>query len=1191
MDIRELKIREEVKEREFEPAVDLASVVKREAPPFILNPIDFFERTHLTDNIKSLIIKSLMNILGLRSAIVGDRDYEAVSNLIVLPSEFGGGKTHSLILLYHVYNIINNSRSKEEAYNKLSVLDSDIADFVSKYWSELKAKPIKVVVIDCKVSELAPSPVEPIKIAGREIKTLWGYLGYELGRYELVNEADRRETAPYANVLFSLLNESHSLVLIDEIGRYYDESGLPPTSISNFLMNLAEALSKHTARGVSVVISLPYKVVKEKAREPKVMKYVHREELVEAIDMVLSRPHIEIIKPVGRKDLAEILRKRIFAHRGGEYEKFVEEFIAKELGKEYPNQVRSVLDDKRFWKRIKETYPFHPEFLEVLEKLAYKLPYLQKTRDALRITVQVVQAIRDGLFDWLENDINLIMPYHIPLFVDEVLTGILLRNAPRDYSVFRLVLGGNVVIPYTLVNLKKMSKGKMMENLLPDHLKTLKEEDMKLAVKLASIIWLHSLVGLGLPINMGVYPTTEKLIYSVSPTEEDVKGVLERLRVLLPQLIVHGDPESAKARWFFANVPSIEELIEMLRKNIPDEQAKNYLAQLLEDGLKGRRGRGRPSRESRITPEVFKDEYSKVVRKVGEVPKELKDSNEPVAVIFADIVNKESLLELLKGRNNLVVLAPCVEGFDEPQPLSSEDRKGISELAYLDVKTCWDALLEMVKYYIVTKEHITEDQLKKFASEKLGGEELAKDILELLKAKVSNKKEYYERQAWTLIYRTYQKVYYSRFGKLQVMGGLTLSDRIILPTLENFLKDKGLIPSSFSGENLLTLIRDYMGKDPEKEPIEAQKLWVFIRTTDQANVPIISYKTFKNAVKDLIKSLDYVVRIGGILLWKPIYEDKAKAEEGDDGTSLIREVSEILSKRGEDWDAVELIYCKNAFNEWVKSVLEKIPKDKVLKVKRVKGDIIDLRDALKTPDPMSVIKSGKLFYEKKKYIVDVVIDLPDEVWENKEYTGKLKVSVEGLSEEITVKLNASDGIEIKPSEFKGKSPLEHEFSIVTPRAGDYEIKVEVYKGSELLETRTQPVSVKGEWKEYEVSISEEGEPIEDGIRVVYAEASKIETISDLIGIANKYQGRIEGFIKAKKEDEEVSLNIRCRDPNILRLLITPLTSLSRLPKVEAIMSLKMYFEEGREPELKEVVGSLAHPTLFKFKVKERARGG
>ena len=1184
MDVRSLKIREEVKDLQYEPAVDLGNVVKGVAPEFILNPALFFERTYLTESMKELIIKVFMNLLGLKSTVVGNRRYEVSSNLILLPSDLGGGKTHTLILLYHIFKLIGEARDLSEVVNKIRVLDEDLAEFISKNWTKIKEVSPKVTVIDCKYSDLAPSPVKPISIAGREIKTLWGYLGYELGRYEFVKEADERETAPYVDMLLNVLNESRAVVLIDEIGRYYDLSGLSTTTISAFLMNLAEAVSGYTVSKVAVVISVPYEVVHEKAEAKAGMEYIHRPELINAINKVLSRPNVEIIKPVERRDLAEILRKRIFAHSREEFDRFAGEFITAELSKEYPRQVSKVLDDKGFWGEVRKTYPFHPRFLEVLEMLAYRLPYLQRTRDAIKIAVRTVLAIKEGLFDWLEDEINLVMPYHIPLFVGEVLEETVLRNAPKEYKVFQLILRSNVVEPVTFGELKKLErKEDFYERVVARALRNLSEEDRKLGVKLASVIWLHSLVGLGIPMNMGDFPTTADLVYSVSPTELDVKGVLSVLRGVLPQLIVHGDPESDAARWFFARIPSIEELVEILKKNVTDEMAKDKLARLLEEGLRGRR-----------TTSIFRDNVA-VVRDSRDVPREVVESVNPALIIFADKVSKEELVELLKGRNNVVVLAPCVEGIEESDELSPEDTKGIRELIGFKGRSVWEGLLELLRYYVAT-EGITEAHLKSFVGERIagGGEEhelLAEDLMKLLKEKVAGKKDYFYKHTWNLINKSYHRVYYYRLGELRYEDGLTIeSDKPIAPLVEGFLKDKGLIPSEFRRDNIISIVRDYLGLDPKRDVISVGHLWSFIRTTDRANVPLISYKMFIEAVKDLVRTLDYAVKIREIVLWKPVFDNRVEAEEKSESEVFLNMVREYLDKTRMSWNDVELMYWENVFDKWIKRVIEITPKDKLLKVLDRRGNVLDIRDVLSGFDPRSVIKAGKLFYEVKKYVVEVEPNLPEEIWEKREYRGSVKVIVENFDEEIEVKLYPDSGLEVEPSEFKGRAPLTCELKLMAERAGDYRIFIEIYGKGELLEKRILSIPVKGEWKEREIIISEEFKPAEEGVKVLCVETREILGIPDVIRLAKSYGGEIRGKIAVETEEGRIILDIETSDPRVLETLWSPINTLTRiLKRGTSSVDIRLIFRE--EPELRDVVKFLSYPKLLRFRVKERASGG
>jgi len=1186
VDVRTLPIREEVKSLLYEPAVDLGDVVKGTAPTFVQDPLEFFNRTHFTDNMKTLAIKVLLSLLGIKSETVGGRKYEVSSNLILLPSDLGGGKTHSLILLYHLIKLLKETSSKEEVVSKLRVLDEDIAEFVYKQWDSLKKVSPNVVVIDCKYSDLAPSPVKPIEVAGRRIKTLWGYLGYELGRYDVVRNADERETAPYANEIQELLNGSKAVVLMDEIGRYYDQSGLEPSKISAFLMNLAEALSKYNIREVAVVISLPYEVRGRSVDIKRSMEYVHRPELVSAISSVLTRPNVEIIKPVGGRDLAEILRKRIFAYDKGKFERLASEFVAKELTREYPTQVRKVLEERGFWKAVKETYPFHPEFLNVLEKLAYRLPYLQRTRDAIKIAVNTVLALKEGLFKALDDEVALIMPYHIPIFVSEALDGTILRNAPSEYEVFRLILKSNVAIPDNFNNVRSYRKEEFYERIIVRELKSLKEEEMRLGVKLASIIWLHSLVGLGLPMNMGEYPTTADLIYTVSPTEQDVKGVLGYLRSLLPQLIVYGDPDSDGARWFFTSIPSVEELIEILKKNVTDEMVKDKLGELLEDGLTGKKGRGRPSRDFR-TESIFSE--TAVVKTPASIPEEVLESRDPALVVFVDKVPKDDLLKVLKGRNNIVVLAPYVEGVDKEERLAPEDVKGIRELSSVGDGTLWDGLIEIARYYVATC-NINEEYLKSFVSKELAKveEQYLKDVMELLKSKVDNKKSYYYSHVWNLINKCYKKVYYHRLGAIRYETGLSLEkDKPIAPIVESFLKDKGLVPSEFKGENIISILRDYMGRDPTKEPINVGGLWQFILTTDKANVPFITYEMYLEAIKDLVKSLSYAIKIDEKIIWKPIFNSLEEAERSDEKEELLKQINDYLGEVGQSWDRLELIYWENIFERWLDSIIKSIPSNKALKVKDKSGKVLDVRDI--KFDLKNTIKSGELFYETKKYPVELDVKLPEEMLERKEYIVEANLTVKNFNDEVFVLLRPEAELEVEPKELRGRSPLSVSLKVRAEKAGNYNIRVEVYDGKNLLDARIISIAVKGEWIEEEIEAKKPDDLMVEGVKVIVIRVVDLDGMLNMIRVAKTYPGTVSGELVLESKSCKLDLKVeKAEDPKIIEMLWSSVSNLMRtLSEVRG--SVNITYVPKDELELRDIAKLILDAKGLKFEVKKKAR--
>lgn len=1195
MDVRRLRVRGEVEDLRYEPATDLGEVVKGRSPPFVQDFSAFFARTYLTENMKALIVKALMNLLGLRTAVVGGRRYEVSSNLILLPSDLGGGKTHAMILLYHVFKLIREAGGREEAERGLKLLDGDIARFVSENWERIRELSPRVVVIDCKYRDLAPSPVEPIRIAGKEIKTLWGYLGYELGRYDVVRSADEKATAPYVDVVYEMLNNSGAIVLIDEIGRYYDQSGLDASKVSAFLMNLAEAMSKFSVNAVSVVVSIPYEVVGGRAEAKAGMGYVHSPELIRAINEVLSRPNVEIIKPVGRQDIAEILRKRIFDHSAEELKGYAREFLEAEVAREYPEQVRRVLDDMGFWREVLKTYPFHPAFLAVLEKLAYKLPYLQRTRDAIKIAVQTVLALREGVFDWVEEEIGLVMPYHIPVLVSEVLDSSVLRNAPREYKVFQLTLRNDVAEPHTFASLKAMERDDFFGRVLARPLRGLREEDRVLGFKLGVVIWLYSLVGLGLPMNMGDFPTTQQLVFSVSPTELDVRGVLGILRGVLPHLIVHGEPDSDSARWFFTSIPSVEELIVILKKNVTDEMAKEKLAEHLEWGLTGRRTRGRPARV--FGGRTVFGENVAVSRSLRSINSEVLNSRDPGLIVMADVVLKEELERFLDGRNHLVVLAPYVEGFDEPDKLSPEDIKGIGELARMAGRSVWEGLLEILRYYVAT-ESITEANLRSFVGEKIasGREDykyLAKDLMNLLKSKVESKKQYFYRSIWSLINRVYRRVYYYRMGSIRVLEGLALeSDKPIAPIVEQFLRGKNLIPPRFAGENIVSLFRDYLGKDPEKNPINVGHMWSFIRSTKKAEVPIVSWTMYVEAVKELVKSLDYAVRIGDVLLWKPVFSSEEEARRGDEGKVFLDQVMKHMAILQASWEDLELVYWENVFDEWARKLVEGIPEDKQLMVLEASGSIENLSDVLEGFDPRSTVRAGKLFYREREFQVRFSYRIPEEVWEGREYEGSVSVDVKGFGGEVTVKLLPDEGLVVDPSEFAGKPPLSFGFRLSALRAGDYRIAVDILGDGRPLDRRTISVRVKGEWREREVLVNPERRREFEGreVRAVAARVEDLSGVQELARIARRFEGSIEGRILLESGENRVVIDLRTDDSRVLEMLLSPINVLSR-HMGRGAGEVKVVFRFEDEPRLDEVLEILARPESVKFRVKERAEAG
>ena len=77
--------------RAAEFAADLAQVSRGEGAIEYRDPVEFFNRTYITEGMAGLLTESLQRVSG-----------KGGEPVIQLKTAFGGGKTHSMLALYHI---------------------------------------------------------------------------------------------------------------------------------------------------------------------------------------------------------------------------------------------------------------------------------------------------------------------------------------------------------------------------------------------------------------------------------------------------------------------------------------------------------------------------------------------------------------------------------------------------------------------------------------------------------------------------------------------------------------------------------------------------------------------------------------------------------------------------------------------------------------------------------------------------------------------------------------------------------------------------------------------------------------------------------------------------------------------------------------------------------------------------------
>lgn len=384
------------KELDDHLAPEMGDVLIEEGPKIYSDPVEFFKRTYFSD--------SILDVMEMvRDVLSGSG--EGGARVFTIYSLFGGGKTHTLLCLLHAFRRPEALRNKE-VLRGYDVTKRNRIVSISKSLEEVKEE-IVVIPIHGKFEKLSGGrPSRPIREKDVEIRTVWGYLAHYLGKYDLVREDDENLTVPGIDKLREVLKEKNVLILIDEIvelahtlknsenesDRRYSEN------IPRFIDRLSSSLGEKSA----MVITLPTEIRGEEIEEVEVW---YSRETIEAFWRALRRDCVSIppLRTEEVRDLVEVLRRRLFKKIDQEK---MEEAIG-EINARY-DAYRDVFGSREI-EKIRESYPFHPEFISILREIIER-GELQKTRHFLMLSRIVLRKIWDS-----DENPSMIMPWHLSL--------------------------------------------------------------------------------------------------------------------------------------------------------------------------------------------------------------------------------------------------------------------------------------------------------------------------------------------------------------------------------------------------------------------------------------------------------------------------------------------------------------------------------------------------------------------------------------------------------------------------------------------------------------------------------------------------------------------------------------------------------------------------------------------------------
>ncbi|MCS7081031.1 MAG: Swt1 family HEPN domain-containing protein [Chloracidobacterium sp.] len=382
--------------QQAEFAADLWQVHLGEGTEEYRHPPEFFRRTYLTQSLKRLLVGAVERLAG-----------RGGDPVIQLQTNFGGGKTHAMLALYHLFSGVR--------VGELPGVDAVLAEAGV-------APPERVRRVVLVGNKLSPgNPV--VKPDGVQVRTLWGELAYQLGgaeAYARIAPDDERATSPGDRLRELLSDYGPCLILIDEWVAYarqlHDADDLPGGSFET-QFTFAQALTESVklVGNCLLVVSLPASDTQGTAYAPAddvEVGGLRGREALERLRNVVGRVE-SAWRPATAEEGFEIVRRRLFEPLSGPEAYKQRDVTARAFADlyrahaaEFPPECRSA----DYERRLQAAYPIHPEVFDRLYEDWSTLAGFQRTRGVLRLMAAVIHRL------WESGDRSpLILPASIPI--------------------------------------------------------------------------------------------------------------------------------------------------------------------------------------------------------------------------------------------------------------------------------------------------------------------------------------------------------------------------------------------------------------------------------------------------------------------------------------------------------------------------------------------------------------------------------------------------------------------------------------------------------------------------------------------------------------------------------------------------------------------------------------------------------
>ena len=397
------KPRAEVLKGDLEDAIfaaDFGDLISGRAPKVYQDVATFFQNTHPAKELCKVVRSVFERLAEPKEAGVTLR----------LSTGFGGGKTHTLMALWHLAENI-----------------SDVSLGTELLPGAGRPKTVTVIGIDAGKAGVP----QFAKHGATKVNSLWGDLFYCLGGEKALKElgkADDPEASPSDGQIQLIFPKGPVLILLDELVIYMARlSDRGQGNLLGFLNSLVSVVSKRPQ--TVLVLTDPAKQAAYSSESASLAASL--ESAAVKLNEIQSRK-VSDFDPIG-SEAAQIIVRRLFEKvdaAAAQTASASYHSLYQRLAQEHKDPEIQTASTQAYAKRIVESYPFHPRLLDTAQERLSAMQDFQKSRGVLRLFARILRDLHDRK-EGFKEDLDLVSAGDID-WSSERIKADLLQRLQRD---------------------------------------------------------------------------------------------------------------------------------------------------------------------------------------------------------------------------------------------------------------------------------------------------------------------------------------------------------------------------------------------------------------------------------------------------------------------------------------------------------------------------------------------------------------------------------------------------------------------------------------------------------------------------------------------------------------------------------------------------------------------------------------